>query len=117
MRRAVKVSQNRSGRMYAVGVIVAALATASVLVAQQNSVAPQPQVERLPAPASPSPKPSRPVPRPEGMMPSAPGFTVSSYAELQLPRMMVYAPNGDLFVSSPGTNTITVLRDADNDGV
>ena len=30
--------------------------------------------------------------------------------------MMVYAPNGDLFVSSPGTNTITVLRDANNDG-
>jgi glucose/arabinose dehydrogenase len=31
--------------------------------------------------------------------------------------MMVYAPNGDLFVSSPGTNTITVLRDANNDGM
>ena len=44
------------------------------------------------------------------------GFTVSTYAELPSPRMMVYAPNGDLFVSSPGTNTITVLRDANNDG-
>jgi glucose/arabinose dehydrogenase len=117
MKRANKVSQRRSRRIYAVGVVVAALATASVLVAQQNSVAPQPQVEGLPTPASPSPKPSRPVPRPEGMVPSAPGFTVSSYAELQFPRMMVYAPNGDLFVSSPGTNTITVLRDVDNDGV
>src|SRR5262249_55569247 len=31
--------------------------------------------------------------------------------------MMVYAPNGDLFVSSPVTNTITVLRDTNNDGV
>jgi glucose/arabinose dehydrogenase len=31
--------------------------------------------------------------------------------------MMVYAPNGDLFVSSPGANNITVLRDANNDGV
>jgi glucose/arabinose dehydrogenase len=30
---------------------------------------------------------------------------------------MVYAPNGDLFVSSPTANTITVLRDANNDGV
>jgi len=31
--------------------------------------------------------------------------------------MMVYAPNGDLFVSSPATNSITVLRDANQDGV
>src|SRR5262245_39262981 len=117
MKRAVKVSQSWSVRIYGVGAMVAALATASVLVAQQNSVAPQPQLASLPAPGSASPKPSRPVQRPEGMMPSAPGFTVSSYAELQFPRMMVYAPNGDLFVSSPGTNTITVLRDVDNDGV
>jgi glucose/arabinose dehydrogenase len=51
-------------------------------------------------------------------MPVVPaGFTVSVYAELQAPRMMVYAPNGDLFVSSPAANNITVLRDANNDGV
>jgi len=37
------------------------------------------------------------------------------YAELQAPRMMVYAPNGDLFVSSPSANRITVLRDANDD--
>src|SRR5262245_407587 len=36
---------------------------------------------------------------------------------MRAPRMMVYAPNGDLFVSSPSANTITVLRDANNDGV
>jgi glucose/arabinose dehydrogenase len=29
----------------------------------------------------------------------------------------VYAPNGDLFVSSPGANNITILRDTNNDGV
>jgi glucose/arabinose dehydrogenase len=51
-------------------------------------------------------------------MPAVPtGFTVSVYAEMRAPRMMVYAPNGDLFVSSPATNSITVLRDANNDGV
>ena len=56
--------------------------------------------------------------RPEGTVPMAPaGFSVTSYAELRGPRMMVYAPNGDLFVSSPTTNSIQVLRDADNDGV
>jgi glucose/arabinose dehydrogenase len=50
-------------------------------------------------------------------MPTVPsGFTVTTYAELMTPRMMVYAPNGDLFVSSPAANTIVVLRDANNDG-
>jgi glucose/arabinose dehydrogenase len=38
------------------------------------------------------------------------------YAELPTPRMMAYSPNGDLFVSSPAANAITVLRDANNDG-
>ncbi len=94
------------------------LAVAGVLAAQQNSAQPQPRADKLPAPGTASPKPSRPAPRPEGATPAVPaGFTVTSYAELPSPRMMVYAPNGDLFVSSPGTNTITVLRDANNDGV
>src|SRR5258706_9856618 len=97
---------------------VAVLAIAGVVVAQQNSLPPQPQPDKLPAPGTASPKPSRPVPKPEGVTPMAPaGFIVTSYAELQAPRLMVYAPNGDLFVSSPGTNSITVLRDANNDGV
>jgi glucose/arabinose dehydrogenase len=48
---------------------------------------------------------------------AANGFTVTVAADLRAPRMMVYAPNGDLFVSSPGANNITVLRDANNDGV
>ena len=58
------------------------------------------------------------VPKPEGAMPAVPAASRSTtYAELQAPRMMVYAPNGDLFVSSPAANTIVVLRDANNDGV
>ena len=38
---------------------------------------------------------------------------------LQLPRFMALAPNGDVFVAEPVRNaaTITVLRDADKDGV
>jgi len=97
---------------------VALVAGVSVLVAQKNSVAVQPRADALPAPGSASPKPSRPVTRAEGLLPSVPsGFTVASYAEIQAPRLMVYAPNGDLFVSSPGTSSITVLRDANNDGV
>jgi glucose/arabinose dehydrogenase len=100
-----------------------ALATAAVaatmtgaLFAQQNSTAPQPHASTLPAVGPAQPKPGRTVPRPDGVLPKvADGFTVSVYAELQAPRMMVYAPNGDLFVSSPSTNSITVLRDANND--
>jgi glucose/arabinose dehydrogenase len=95
-----------------------ALAAAGVLIAQQNSIARQPQAAALPSPGTASPNRSRPVPRPEGVMPMVPvGFTVTSYAEIQAPRMMVYAPNGDLFVSSPAARNITVLRDANSDGV
>ena len=94
-----------------------AAVTGGVMIAQQNSTAPQPRATALPAVAPAQPKFGRTVPRPEGMLPKVPdGFTVSVYAELPTPRMMVYAPNGDLFVSSPAANSITVLRDANNDG-
>ena len=90
----------------------------AVVGAQQNSVHPQPRAEELPGPAMATANPNRRVPQPEGILPKAPaGFSVAGYAELRGPRMMVYAPNGDLFVSSPSTNSIFVLRDANNDGV
>jgi glucose/arabinose dehydrogenase len=90
----------------------------AVLFSQQNSTAPQPRANALPAIGPAQPKFGRTVPRPEGMLPKVPdGFTVSVYAQLPAPRMMAYAPNGDLFVSSPTANTITVLRDANSDGV
>ena len=96
----------------------ALIVAASVLAAQQNTAAPQPRANALPAPGTASPKPSRSVARPDGMSPkAASGFTVTTFADLRAPRMMVYAPNGDLFVSSPGSNNITVLRDTNNDGV
>lgn len=88
------------------------------VVAQQNSVVRQPRPDALPDPTQAHPNRNQRVTRPEGMMPVVPpGFSVSSYAEIPGARMMVYAPNGDLFVSSPNTNTITVLRDTNNDGV
>ena len=97
---------------------VAVAAVASPVVAQQNSVHPQPRAEQLPSPAKATANANRRVPQPEGTLPKVPaGFSVASYAELRGPRMMVYAPNGDLFVSSPSTNSIFVLRDANNDGV
>ena len=87
------------------GLAALVLAT-SVLVAQQNTTVPQPRAGALPPPATASPKPSRAVSRPEGMSPKAAnGFTVTMAADLRAPRMMVYAPNGDLFVSSPVPTT------------
>jgi glucose/arabinose dehydrogenase len=90
----------------------------TVVVAQRSSGPPQPQAGRLPAVGAARPNRGTLVEKPASAMPVVPaGFTVSAYAELQAPRMMVYAPNGDLFVSSPAANNITVLRDANNDGV
>ena len=98
-------------------VALTAIPLGGILLAQKNSVVPQPRPDRLPPVNVPSPSRGAIVDKPADVMPTVPaGFTVSVYAEIQGPRMMVYAPNGDLFVSSPSTNTITVLRDANNDG-
>jgi len=100
------------------GCLAGAGLTNVLVSAQQNSVHPQPRADGLSAPTKATANQNRRVPQPEGMLPKVPaGFTVASYAEVRGPRMMVYAPNGDLFVSSPSTNSIYVLRDANNDGV
>jgi glucose/arabinose dehydrogenase len=97
---------------------VGAVSLGAIIFAQVNSVQPQPQADKLAAVSVPTRGNSARGSKPEGVMPTAPaGFNVSIYAELPSPRMMVYAPNGDLFVSSPASNTITVLRDTNNDGV
>jgi glucose/arabinose dehydrogenase len=56
--------------------------------------------------------------RPEGAMPRVPaGFQVSLFASnLEEPRMVRIAPNGDLFVAESESNRIRLLRDADGDG-
>ncbi len=56
--------------------------------------------------------------RPEGVWPKAPeGFKVTEFATgLHQPRVIVRAPNGDLFVAESGANRVRVLRDADGDG-
>ena len=92
-------------------------APAPEAAATPGTTPPQPRIDTLPVPGPARAKPSRPVDRPDGATPLAPeGFTVTAYADVQAPRMMVYAPNGDLFVSSPSANSITVLRDEDQDG-
>ena len=99
-------------------VLVILLSGTLVVVAQRGSDPPQPRADRLPAIAGAQANRGTLVEKPAGAMPTVPaGFAVREYAELRGPRMMVYAPNGDLFVSSPAGNNITVFRDANNDGV
>ena len=66
-------------------------------------------------------KATRVVPMPEGHQLTVPtGFAVSIFADgLQMPRFMALAPNGDVFIAEPARAAakITVLRDADRDGV
>ena len=58
------------------------------------------------------------VKRPEGAWPKAPkGFEVTEYATgLTEPRVIVRAPNGDLFVSESRAGRVRILRDKDGDG-
>ena len=60
----------------------------------------------------------RVVQRPEGAWPKAPeGFTVTQFASgLIEPRVIVRAPNGDIFVAESRAGRLRVLRDADGDG-
>jgi glucose/arabinose dehydrogenase len=60
----------------------------------------------------------RMVPRQEGALPRVPaGFSVSEFASgLNNPRVVITAPNGDLFVAESRPGRIRVLRDADSDG-
>lgn len=58
------------------------------------------------------------VARPEGAWPKAPaGFEVTEFAtKLVEPRVIVRAPNGDLFLAESRANRIRVFRDSDGDG-
>ncbi len=78
------------------------------------------QIPKLPEPfATPSARnTAQIVPKPESAQLHAPaGFSVSLFADnLQGPRTMLYAPNGDLFVAQSRTGSVLILRDTNNDG-
>jgi glucose/arabinose dehydrogenase len=58
------------------------------------------------------------VPRPEGATPMVPtGFRCELFASgLQNPRVIMTAPNGDLFIAESQANRVRVLRDTNGDG-
>ena len=100
----------KTSRIIVLGLSIAGISAA--LLAQQG----QPQ---LPEPSQPRPNQGSVVPRPEGAMPKVPaGFTVDMYAD-NVPgaRLMVYAPNGDLFVTQTQQSAITIFRDTNKDGM
>lgn len=105
---------SRMARLTIVG--LAGITALTLILFAQN---PQPQIDKLPAPATRSANFGSVVPMPAGAKLTVPGgFTVTTYADM-IPgaRYITVAPNGDLFVSSYAQSTITVLRDANNDGV
>ncbi|MEK6301703.1 MAG: sorbosone dehydrogenase family protein [Acidobacteriota bacterium] len=62
---------------------------------------------------------SKVVPRPAGAELTLPaGFEISTFAEgdLQRPRWLAQAPNGDVFVAESEGNRISILRDSNRDG-
>lgn len=62
---------------------------------------------------------SRVIPRPEGaQLTLPPGFRIDVFAEgdLQQPRSMALASNGDVFVSESQANRVSILRDSNGDG-
>ncbi|MDG2242500.1 MAG: PQQ-dependent sugar dehydrogenase [Rhodospirillaceae bacterium] len=77
--------------------------------------APNPDIERRPREMNFS----RPRPRTAEDIPNVPkGFSIDLFAEgLVHARNMVLAPNGDVFIAEPTAGRITIMRDADGDGV
>ena len=79
------------------------------------------QLPKLPEPfATPSVRNSASiVPKPDAAQLQVPaGFSVSVFADnIEAPRTMMYAPNGDLFVAQSRLGTVLVLRDTNKDGV
>lgn len=79
------------------------------------------RIDRLPAPYATKSAGNPPdvTSRPAGaLLHVPPGFRVAIYAtNLENPRNMVLAPNGDVFVAETGAGRISILRDQNNDGV
>lgn len=78
------------------------------------------RVADLPKPyATPSAvNPPRVVPQPNGaILRAPPGFSVSEAGSgFRMPRQMILAPNGDIFLAESEIGQVTLLRDADGDG-
>ncbi|MFQ5784988.1 MAG: PQQ-dependent sugar dehydrogenase [Alphaproteobacteria bacterium] len=79
------------------------------------------RIADLPAPyaTASARNPPRRIARPPGAVPDVPpGFRVTLFARgLDRPRRLTVAPNGDVLVAESRAGRVTLLRDADGDGV
>jgi glucose/arabinose dehydrogenase len=74
---------------------------------------PKPDVQKGPVNSS------RVIPKPDdGKLVLPPGFSIATYAEgnLDRPRWLALAPNGDVFVAESQGSRISILRDSNHDG-
>jgi glucose/arabinose dehydrogenase len=54
------------------------------------------------------------VPRPDGALPQVPaGFKIEPFAQLKHARVIRVAPNGDIFISQPSLDQVSILRAGD----
>src|ERR1051326_6189934 len=97
------------------------IAIFSIALALAVCITAVPPLPKLPEPFAPSraQNSARVVANPAAAELHAPaGFSVSLYADnLQGPRTMIYAPNGDLFVAQSRAGSVIILRDTNNDGL
>src|SRR6266511_1493479 len=79
------------------------------------------RADRLPAPYATQSSGNPPIvvaPPADARLHLPPGFRIGVYASgFDEPRTMLLAPNGDVIVAEPGGGKITILRDANHDGV
>jgi glucose/arabinose dehydrogenase len=77
------------------------------------------RVEDLAEPSTSAPNPPQVMPRPaDAALTLPPGFRAEVFADdLKRPRMVVEAPNGDVFVSDPSVGSVLALHDGDGNHV
>src|SRR5690606_13894460 len=57
-----------------------------------------------------------PTPERIGNLQLPPGFTITKFAEMSNPRMIVVAPNGTVYISQRASGTLVMLKDTNRDG-
>ncbi len=113
-----------AARSIGAATLALSLALAGIAVAQSGDRAPGERfaidINKLPAPySSPSAvNPAERVPRPATATLRVPaGFRATLFADnLDHPRTILVAPNGDVLIAESQTGSVTLLRDADADG-
>jgi glucose/arabinose dehydrogenase len=102
-------------RLLLIAVVAAAVAAPPALQHHEIRLDQLPKPYATPSSGNPPSVGARPA---DAKLYAPQGFHISLFADrLGDPRAMLLAPNGDVIVSEPGEGKITILRDANHDGV